>query len=96
MRNPIWFTRAEHNVCRLGHKVRKSGTSTRGSCVLLHDCQHDTCTQRYALGIQNTELDLTIWFAVTRAVWERISKTEPVTPVLTLLAVAGYHDADPT
>jgi len=90
---PLFHTRANWTRCANGHRPRDAGTSTRGNCIRLHACQKVGCGS-HVLGIQNTGLDITCWYSVTRAQFKALVETPTDTHVLELLAIAGYHRED--
>lgn len=86
---PIWYTRANETLCRKGHQPRSVGASQRGDCLRLFACQVYGCGE-CAIGIQCMVLDTTVWHSVSRPQFDAICATDPCTPVLTILHLAGY------
>ena len=93
IRGPIWFTYADSPItCRHHHPLlaRNMRHSTRGDPIHLLVCSNCTLGS-WQMGVQSTANNLVTWYALGQEEFSRIVDSDPRTPVLTWLAIAGYH-----
>jgi len=93
LRGPIWFAYADGPItCRNHHPIllHNARHHLRGDPVHLLSCSKCPETT-YQMGVQSTANNLVSWYALGEEEFMRINNSALTTPLLTMLAIGGFH-----
>lgn len=88
----ITVSRADGPIaCPRSHVPMTTSTPRTVQGERVHFAECSTCQPAsYAIGVESAGRALITWYRVTKARFARLVATDPITPVPTLLYVAGY------
>jgi hypothetical protein len=88
----VSLSRAEGpTACASRHVPMTTSPRRTAQGERVHFSECSTCQPpRYAMGVESSGHTLITWYQLTRARFTRVIATDPITPVPTLLCLAGY------